>query len=72
MEAKCFSLKQLVAALVLLLASSPAGAAELGFVLPKTHETFEWRRDAHRPEPTMKSVVHWVLHEQVFSGSQHD
>jgi hypothetical protein len=35
-------------------------------VLPKEHETFKWRRSAQRPEPTMHSVVHWVLHEQVY------
>jgi len=70
MEAESFLLRRLAAAVVLLLASRPLNAAELGFVLPENHETFEWRSNAQRPKPTMKSVVHWVLHEQVIHGSQ--
>jgi hypothetical protein len=70
MGAQIYPFRRLVAAVVLLLANKPSGAAELGFVLPENHETFEWRSNAQRPKPTMKSVVHWVLHEQVIHGSQ--
>lgn len=68
MEAKSLPLRRLGVAVLALLTCKPAGAAELGFVLPKDHETFTWRRNAQRPEPTMNSVVHWVLHEQVVPG----